>query len=344
MPDFLRVRRPGVPAESGPPVRFPRSTHADLHTYGRASIPTSCVFAARGGLREAQDVGGSAARSSFLERARTPRLCLWAGTLRGHDTHKGEKWENQTNSRSAPSAIIRNLRRSLSSKSRKATAPWQKPWKAGERIGPRNLASDRPYSGSNTLRLMAVAADRGYSDSRWATYGQVQVAGDQIRKGERGTPILSFKTHRRVAVRDEKGQPVKDKNGEQVYRHEKLSRPFTRIYTVFNVEQARNIKAEPRPEPGKAWEAHKRAEDVIKASGVPVKHVQGDRAYYSLGSDQVVLPEKSQFPSRRPLLPDGAARAGPRQRPSRPPQPRHPPAGRPGRLRLRGLRPRGTAG
>ena len=89
---------------------------------------------------------------------------------------------------------------------KKGTAPWQKPWKVGERIGPRNLASDRPYSGSNTLRLMAVASDRGYSDSRWATYGQIQAAGDRIRKGERGTPILSFKTHRRVAVRDEKGQ------------------------------------------------------------------------------------------------------------------------------------------
>ena len=180
---------------------------------------------------------------------------------------------------------------------KKGTAPWQKPWKVGERIGPRNLASGRPYSGSNTLRLMAAAADRGYSDSRWATYAQIQAAGDRVRKGERGTRILSFKTHRRVAVKDEKGQPVKDKNGEQVYRHEKLARPFTRIYTVFNVEQARKLKPEPKPETGKAWEAHKRADAVIRASGVPVKHVQGDRAYYSLGSDQVVLPEKSQFPS-----------------------------------------------
>ena len=144
---------------------------------------------------------------------------------------------------------------------------------------------------------MAVASDKGYSDSRWATYAQIQAAGDRVRKDERGTRILSFKTHRRVAVKDEKGQPVKDKNGEQVYRNEKLDRPFTRVYTVFNVEQARNLKPEPKPEPGKAWEAHKRAEAVIQASGVPVKHVQGDRAYYSLGSDRVVLPEKSQFPS-----------------------------------------------
>ena len=48
--------------------------------------------------------------------------------------------------------------------------------------------------------------------------------------------------------------------------------------------------------PGKTWKAHQQAEAVIKASGVSVNHVQGDRAYYSLGSDQVVLPEKTQFP------------------------------------------------
>ncbi|MDE2755689.1 MAG: zincin-like metallopeptidase domain-containing protein [Acidobacteriota bacterium] len=179
----------------------------------------------------------------------------------------------------------------------KGTAPWQKSWKVGERIGPRNLASDRPYSGSNTVRLMAVATDKGYSDSRWATYEQIQAVGGQVRKGERGTRILSFKSHRRVEVKDDKGTPVKDENGKQVYRHEKLDRPLTRIYTVFNVEQARGIKPEPRPEPAQAWKAHKRAEDVIKASGVPVKHVHGDRAYYSLPSDQVVLPEKVQFPS-----------------------------------------------
>ena len=180
---------------------------------------------------------------------------------------------------------------------KKHTAPWQKPWKVGERIGPRNLASDRPYSGSNTVRLMAVATDKGYSDSRWATYEQIQAAGGQVRKGERGTHILSFKSHRRVAAKDEKGKPVKDNNGEQVYRHEKLARPLTRIYTVFNVEQARGIKPEPKPEPAQAWQAHKRAEEVIQASGVPVKHVHGDRAYYALKSDEVVLPEKVQFPS-----------------------------------------------
>ena len=182
---------------------------------------------------------------------------------------------------------------------KKGTAPWQKPWKPGERIAPRSLSSERPYSGSNTVRLMAVAADKGYSDSRWATYGQIRAAGGQIRKGEHGTRILSFKTHRRVAVKDENGaSPSRTRTGSRYTGTRNWPALSTRIYTVFNIEQARNVKPEPKPEPGKAWQAHKRAEsEVIQASGVPVKHVQGDRAYYSLGSDQVVLPEKSQFPS-----------------------------------------------
>ena len=35
----------------------------------------------------------------------------------------------------------------------------------------------------------------------------------------------------------------------------------------------------------------------MKASCGEIRHVQGDRAYYSMQSDQVVLPEKNQFPT-----------------------------------------------
>ena len=98
---------------------------------------------------------------------------------------------------------------------KKGTAPWQKPWKVGERIGSRNLASGQLYSGSNTIRLMVVAADRGYSDSRWATYGQIQAAGDQIRKGERGTHILSFKTIAALPSKTSKANPSRIKTGSK---------------------------------------------------------------------------------------------------------------------------------
>ena len=37
---------------------------------------------------------------------------------------------------------------------------------------------------------------------------------------------------------------------------------------------------------------------MIEASGPRVEHVPGDRAYYRIAEDKVVLPEPSQFPTR----------------------------------------------
>ena len=35
----------------------------------------------------------------------------------------------------------------------------------------------------------------------------------------------------------------------------------------------------------------------MEDGGVPVRHVQGDRAYYHMKRDEIVLPERGQFPS-----------------------------------------------
>ena len=40
------------------------------------------------------------------------------------------------------------------------------------------------------------------------------------------------------------------------------------------------------------------AEKVIAASGPTVEHVAGDRAYYRMSEDKIVLPEPGQFPTR----------------------------------------------
>ena len=181
---------------------------------------------------------------------------------------------------------------------KKGTAPWQKPWKPGERSAPRNVSTGKDYQGTNTIRLMSVAEDQGYSDSRWGTYQQIKDLGAQVRRGERSSRIQYYMTHRKVAVKDDKGKPVKDDHGEKLYKQEKLSHPRRRFYSVFNAEQADGLKPEPRPESQPTWQAHREAETVIKASGVSVRHMQSDRAYYSFQTDQVTLPEKSQFPTK----------------------------------------------
>ena len=59
--------------------------------------------------------------------------------------------------------------------------------------------------GGNSLHLAAVQQERGYGDVRWGTYRQIQARGGQVRKGERGTRILSFQDKKRIAVTDERG-------------------------------------------------------------------------------------------------------------------------------------------
>ncbi|MXX71198.1 MAG: DUF1738 domain-containing protein [Gemmatimonadetes bacterium] len=180
---------------------------------------------------------------------------------------------------------------------RQGTAPWQKPWAPGERVMPMNVDTDRSYRGGNSLHLASVQQEMGYGDVRWGTYRQIQARGGQVRKGERGTRILSFQDKKRIAVTDAQGKPRRDAEGKKVYRYEKLKAPFVRQYTVFNAEQADGLPERSNPTPEPLWKVHQEAERVMEDVGVPVRHVQGDRAYYHMKRDEIVLPERGQFPS-----------------------------------------------
>ena len=180
---------------------------------------------------------------------------------------------------------------------RKGTAPWQKPWAPGERVMPTNVDTDRSYRGGNSLHLAAAQQEQGYGDVRWGTYRQIQVQGGQVRKGERGTRILSFQDRKRLPVTDDRGKPVRDDEGKRVHHYEKLAVPFVRQYTVFNAEQTDGLPERSNPPPEPLWKVHQEAERVLEDGGVPIRHVAGDRAYYHMKRDDIVLPERGQFPS-----------------------------------------------
>ena len=173
-------------------------------------------------------------------------------------------------------------------------APWQKPWKPGEKHLPENVKTEKPYRGGNSLYLSVAQTAKGYGDHRWATYKQIQDLGGQVRKGEQGTQILYYKfadeRAREAGPRDEPGEA----DGEA---REHRRPPMVRCFTVFNVEQADGLKLDRRAdaEPPPEWKTHQTAELVIRESGVPVSHVRGDRAFYTLHADRVTLPERDQF-------------------------------------------------
>ncbi len=177
------------------------------------------------------------------------------------------------------------------------TAPFQKPWKPGERSLPENLATGRRYTGGNSLYLGVAAQMRGYTDNRWATYRQIREAGAHVRKGEKGTKVLFFSTQKVVPTKDEQGNPKLNDAGEKQYDIVETDRPFVRTYTVFNAEQTDGLPVRPTASPEPEWKAHEEAEAIIEASGVTIEHQAGDRAYYNVRTDRVVLPEPGQFPS-----------------------------------------------
>ena len=178
-------------------------------------------------------------------------------------------------------------------------APWQKPWKPGEQISAENFSTGKKYSGGNSLYLMSRGIRDGRGDNRWGTYNQIREAGGQVRKGEKGTQVLFFTDRNSRVAKDEKGQTMKNREGKTIYEEQKREKPICKQYTVFNVEQAEGLELKPRegqvrPE----WDAHRDAEKVIAASGPTVEHVAGDRAYYRMSEDKIVLPEPGQFPTR----------------------------------------------
>ncbi|MYN64940.1 MAG: DUF1738 domain-containing protein [Acidobacteria bacterium] len=174
----------------------------------------------------------------------------------------------------------------------------RKPWKPGERILPHNFASGRDYRGGNAVYLAMHALERGYADPRWGGYRQIQAAGGHVRKGEKGTPIMYVDFRQRQTVRDEQGNPVRDEEGRPKLEWVQRDRPLVKLHYVFNVEQTEGLRLRSFQTAPAEWEGHERAEALIKASGVRLDHVAGDRAYYSLKDDRVVLPERTQFPSQ----------------------------------------------
>lgn len=160
--------------------------------------------------------------------------------------------------------------------------PWHR-W-GEETAQPVNVASGRPYRGINTLLLWAAAEAGGYSSGRWATYRQWTEAGAQVRKGQKSTAILFWKS----AAKEEPA----DRDGESAGP----TRPrfVARLYYVFNAEQVDGgeaVSSRPVLPPAERVAA---AEAFVAATGANIRH-GGDKACYVAEIDQIWLPRFEQF-------------------------------------------------
>jgi len=101
---------------------------------------------------------------------------------------------------------------------------WRNPWVAGGR--PVSMSTRKAYRGINVLLLAIAAMEGGYMAPWWGTYRQIKALGGQVRKGEKGTQVVLYKTW----VKTERDEAT----GELVERRI----PTLRTFSVFNAEQA----------------------------------------------------------------------------------------------------------
>ncbi len=180
------------------------------------------------------------------------------------------------------------------------TAPWIKPWKGSQlqNMIPVNLTTKKPYNGVNYINLLMTAIDKGYTDPRWMTFNQARNIGAKIKKGEKASLVKIYIFTEKREVLDEDGKPILDEKGKPLKEEVELENPKLKWHYVFNAQQCENVPELEKSETTKdqrEFEAIEAAEKILENSGADIRHIEGNRAYYSPVGDFIVLPKKEQF-------------------------------------------------
>lgn len=165
---------------------------------------------------------------------------------------------------------------------------WKKEW---EKMGrPMNAKSGHGYKGLNLFHLSLIAMERGYKDSRWATFKQIEEQGWRLKNA--------------------KGQGVKveywfmwdHKEGKAVTWEEYRKREpdkaryklRARYSTVFNADLIQGIPAMPEPE-RRDINPDELVGRIAKNMEVEILNDGGYRAFYRPSEDKIHLPEPQYF-------------------------------------------------
>jgi len=144
---------------------------------------------------------------------------------------------------------------------------------------PQNARSGKFYNGVNVPLLWVHQIKNGYQSGIWATYKQWAELGAHVRKGEKGSQIVFWKS---VEV-----EPSED-------NQEPETRIFARYSAVFNADQVDGFILSPDEQGDIKIESIAAADAVIDATGADIRHVE-PRAFYNLIGDYINLPSPESF-------------------------------------------------
>jgi antirestriction protein ArdC len=164
------------------------------------------------------------------------------------------------------------------------TRPWVQPWTGASMSRPLR-ACGTPYQGINLLWLWMAAEAAGHSSPFWMSYRQAQLLGGQVRKGERGTIAIFYRSYQADDA---------DGSGEG---ESSRTRRVLKSFTVFNACQIDGLPGryfpEPQPLPPPS-ERDRELQSFFAAIPACLRH-GGAEAFYSPVLDQVTMPERGLF-------------------------------------------------
>ena len=156
---------------------------------------------------------------------------------------------------------------------------WSPPWHSMNLDMPQNAKTKSAYRGLNVMMCWMTAMSKGYSSQRWATYNQWNDLGGKVKKGEKGTQIVFFKTDER-----------EDKNGD------KQKVMISKISYVFNANQVEgDCAAEPTP-PKSIGEGERinMIETFVRMTGAKIS-ADRNMACYIPSTDTICMPAFENF-------------------------------------------------
>jgi len=164
----------------------------------------------------------------------------------------------------------------------KGTAPWRKPWKS-RAPGLQKRSTGDAFTGINAILLSTISLGRDYGSPYWFTFNQALDMGANVRKGEKGSPAILYKTRLVEGDKDEGSD-------DRVLR-------FLKSYSVFNAEQIDGLPPSYHPVTDFSEPPQPLQEDIATIMAtfpVTLRH-GGDMACYYPLTDRIQMPPRADF-------------------------------------------------
>ena len=165
------------------------------------------------------------------------------------------------------------------------TKPWIQPWR-GLPVSRPLRSCGTPYRGMNVFWLWMMAQENGYNAPYWMTYRQCAELGGQVRKGEKSSIAIFYKSYTKEVEAADHGEAQEE------------TRRVLKSYAIFNADQCDGLPERYYPgadvqdtEPA----GREAAFDAFFAKINANIREQGSSAYYEPTADRITMPPATLF-------------------------------------------------